>query len=176
VWFVLGTAHLRVLAAPLMLLVVAIPLPSALVTELTLPLQLAASRCAAGLLQLAGVAVVRDGNVLTLNYITLEVAEACSGMRSLVTLVALIAVYAVMCGATVRRTIFLLTAAVPVAIVGNGLRVAFTGLLAARLGDGAAKGFVHDATGWIAFVLMCAAIVLVHAAAARTVRFMEPAT
>ena len=97
-------------------------------------------------------------------------------MRSLVTLVALIAVYAVACEATLRRTILLLLAAVPVAIAGNGLRVAFTGLLAAQLGDGAAKGFVHDATGWVAFVLMCAAIVAVHAAAARTVRLMEPAT
>jgi exosortase len=175
VWFVLGTAHLRMLAAPLMLLVVAIPLPSALVTELTLPLQLAASRCAAGLLQLAGVAVVRDGNVLTLNYITLEVAEACSGMRSLVTLIALIGVYAAAYEATVKRTVFLLAAAIPVAIAGNGLRVAFTGLLAARLGEGAAKGVVHDATGWVAFVLMCAALVAVQAMLSRTVRRVEPA-
>jgi exosortase len=175
VWFAFGAAYLRMLAAPFMLLLVAIPLPSALVTELTLPLQLAASRCAEGLLQLAGVAVARDGNVLTLNYITLEVAEACSGMRSLVTLTALIAVYAATSEASVRRTVFLLIAAVPVAIAGNGLRVAFTGLLAARLGESAATGIVHDATGWVAFVLMCGAIVAVHAAVSRSARLTEHA-
>jgi exosortase len=113
--------------------------------------------------------------VLTLNYITLEVAEACSGMRSLVTLIALIGVYAAAYEATVKRTVFLLIAAVPVAIVGNGLRVAVTGVLAGRLGESAAKGAVHDATGWVAFVLMCAAIVGVHAALSRTVRRLDPA-
>jgi exosortase len=155
-WFIGGAAHLRILAAPLALSVVAIPLPSALVTEVTLPLQLLASQVAAGTLGLVGVPVVRDGNVLTLSYITLEVAQACSGMRSLVTLIALVAVYGAVRELPLRRVLLLAAATVPVALAGNGLRVAFTALLASRLGADAARGFVHDATGWVAFVLMCA--------------------
>jgi exosortase D (VPLPA-CTERM-specific) len=158
IWFMAGVAHLRALAAPLALCFVAIPLPSALVTEITMPLQLMASQCAAAILSLVGVPVVRDGNVLTLKYITLEVAQACSGMRSLVTLSALVAVYASMRELPLRRVALLAMATVPVALLGNGLRVAVTALLASRLGADAARGPVHDLTGWIAFILMAFAI------------------
>lgn len=174
-WFICGTAYVRALAVPLVLLLVAIPLPSAVVTEVTLPLQLAASKCAAALLGAIGIDVIRDGNVLTLNYITLEVAEACSGMRSLVTLLALVAVYWGVTGAPVRRALLLAAATVPVAIAGNGLRVAFTAVLASRLGEGAVGGIVHDATGFAAFILMCAALAAVHVVAARHLRTREAA-
>lgn len=172
-WFLCGPAHLRTLGAPLVLLAAALPLPSAVVTELTMPLQLAASRCAAGLITLAGVDVVRDGNVLTLSYITLEVAEACSGMRSLVTLVALVAVYWALAGATVGRFVLLAAATVPVALAGNGLRVAVTALLASRIGERAASGGVHDATGVAAFAAMCGMLVAVHVAATRLATWRE---
>jgi exosortase len=158
VLFLAGPHHVRALAAPLALLFVAIPLPSALVTELTMPLQLMASRCAALLLTGVGVPVVRDGNVLTLDYITLQVAEACSGMRSLVTLAALVAMYAAVRELPLRRFVILAAATVPVALVGNGLRVAVTAVLAAWIGAEATRGAVHDATGWVAFVLMAAAL------------------
>jgi len=174
-WFVCGSAHLRLLAVPLVLFLVSIPLPSAVVTELTMPLQLAASQCAAGLLDIAGVDVVRNGNVLTLNYITLEVAEACSGMRSAVTLLALVAVYWGIGGAPVRRVLMLAAATVPVAIAGNGLRVAFTAVLAGRMGEDAVRGVVHDATGFVAFVVMCLALAGVQALAMRRVRTLEAA-
>ncbi len=172
-WFICGTAHLRAMAVPLVLLLVSIPLPSAVVTELTLPLQLAASQCAAAILTAIGIDVIRDGNVLTLSYITLEVAEACSGMRSLVTLLALVAVYWGLTGASVKRALLLAAATVPVAIAGNGLRVAFTAVLASRIGEGAVRGMVHDATGFAAFVLMCAALAAVHVASTRHLRARE---
>jgi exosortase len=168
--FVCGTAHVRALAAPLVLCFAAIPLPSAVVTELTMPLQLAASQCAAGLLSTMGIDVVRDGNVLTLSYITLEVAEACSGMRSLVTLLALVAVYWGTCGASLRRALLLAAAVVPVSLAGNGLRVAATALLASRIGEDAVRGLVHDLTGFASFVVMCAALVAVHALTSRVTR------
>ena len=157
IWFVAGSTHLRKLAAPLALCVVAIPIPDALVTEATLPLQLVASRSAAALVSAAGVPVVRDGNVLALGSVTLEVAQACSGMRSLVTLLALVAVYAAFRELPLRRTALLALATVPVALTGNSLRVAATALLATTsLGANAARGLTHDLTGWAAFVLMCA--------------------
>jgi exosortase len=158
VLFVAGPRHVRVLTAPFALCFVAIPLPSALVTEITLPLQLMASQFAAAMLAGVGVSVVRDGNVLTLPSITLQVAEACSGMRSLVTLAALGAVYASIRELPLRRIAILAAATVPVALAGNGLRVAATALLAARIGPDATRGAIHDATGWVAFVLMALAL------------------
>ena len=167
VWFVGGAAHVRVLAAPLLLCVAAIPPPGALVTELTMPLQLAASQVAALLLGSLGMDVVRDGNVLTLSYITLEVAEACSGMRSVVTLLALVAVYGATSGAAIGRLLLLAIATLPVAIAGNGLRVAATAILASRLGEDATRGAVHDAVGFAAFAAMCGALAAVHLLAFR---------
>jgi exosortase len=156
-WFVAGGAHVRALAAPLALAVVAIPLPDAVVTEFTLPLQLVASQSAAAMLGVAGVPVVRDGNVLALGSVTLEVAQACSGMRSLVTLVALVAVYGAIRELPWRRIALLAVATIPVALAGNSLRIAVTALLATTsLGADAARGLIHDATGWAAFALMCA--------------------
>jgi exosortase len=153
-WFLAGPQYVRALAAPFALCFVAIPLPSAIVTEVTMPLQLMASQVAAAVLAGAGIPVVRDGNVLVLNYITLQVAEACSGMRSLVTLSALVAVYAAVRELPMRRIVLLAAITVPVALVGNGLRVAVTAMLAGPFGVAATRGVMHDATGWFAFVLM----------------------
>jgi exosortase len=157
-WFVCGPDRVRALYPALVLCLVAIPLPSAVVTELTMPLQLAASRCAEVILSAGGVDVVRDGNVLTLSYITLEVAEACSGMRSMATLLSMVAVYWAMAPTATSRVWLLAAAAVPVAIAGNALRVVATALLASRMGEQAAAGRVHDATGFLAFVVMCGAL------------------
>lgn len=155
-WFVAGGAYVRALAAPLALAVVAIPLPDAVVTEVTLPLQLVASQSAAAMLGMVGVPVARDGNVLALGSVTLEVAQACSGMRSLVTLLALVAVYGALRELPLRRVALLAAATIPVALVGNSLRIAVTALLATtNLGADAARGMIHDATGWAAFALMC---------------------
>jgi exosortase len=166
-WFVCGTAHVRTLAAPLILCLAAIPPPAALVTEMTMPLQLAASQLASGLLDAIGFEVLRDGNVLTLKHITLEVAEACSGMRSIVTLLALVAVYGGTLNPPPRRVLVLIAAVVPVALAGNALRVVATAVLASRLGDAAVRGFVHDATGFAAFAVMCTALAGIHLLASR---------
>ena len=157
-WFLAGLAYVRALAAPFALCFVAIPLPSAVVTEVTMPLQLMASQVAAAVLGGAGIPVVRDGNVLALSYVTLQVAEACSGMRSLVTLGALVAVYAAVREMPIRRIAFLGAMTVPVALVGNGLRIAVTAMLAGPFGVAATRGALHDATGWVAFVLMALAL------------------
>jgi exosortase len=100
---------------------------------------------------------VRDGNLLTLSNITLEVAEACSGMRSVVSLVSVAAVCAAVIPLSARRSAMLIVAAIPIAILGNGLRVAATGMLALSMGDAAVRGTVHELTGFVAFVAMCVA-------------------
>jgi exosortase len=167
-----GFAHVRALLAPLALLTLAIPLPAVIVTHLTLPLQLVASRVAAGTLWLAHVPVVRDGNLLTLPNITLEVAEACNGMRSVVSLVSVAAVCAALIPLSATRTVLVMAAAVPIAIVGNGFRVAATGLLALSMGEGAVSGTVHELTGFVAFVAMCiATLALLRITHGRTVEW-----
>ena len=159
-----GPAHLRLLAAPLGLLIVAIPLPAVIVTHVTMPLQLIASQVASGVLQALHVPVLREGNLLMLNRVTLEVADACSGLRSLVSLVSVAAVCGAFFSLSAGRVALLLAAAVPIAIIGNGLRVAATGLLSTVMGEAAARGLVHDLTGYAAFVVMCAAVVAVQMA------------
>lgn len=157
---VFGAAHLRLLLAPLALLMLAVPLPSSIVTSLTLPLQLVASQVASGVLDAGGVEVVRQGNLLVLREITLEVADACSGLRSLVSLISVAAMAGGLLSLGARRTLVLMMAAAPIAVVGNGLRVAATGFLTTWIGEAAVRGVLHDVTGYVAFGAMCAAIVL----------------
>lgn len=150
-----GVAHARTLLPSLALLALAIPLPAVIVTRLTLPLQLVASQIAAGVLSLAQVPVVRDGNLLTLPNITLEVAQACNGLRSVVSLVAVAAICGAVIPLSLRRTMLLVAGAIPIAVIGNGLRVAVTGLMTLSMGDRAVSGTVHEVTGFVAFVVMC---------------------
>ena len=154
-----GTRHLRLLAAPLGLVVLAIPLPAVIVTHATMPLQLIASQVAAGVLEACQISVQRQGNLLMLDRVTLEVADVCSGLRSLVSLISVTAVCAAFFSMSARRVALLMAAAIPVAIVGNGLRVAATGLLSTWMGEAAAQGFIHDLTGYVAFAAMFAIIV-----------------
>ncbi len=157
----LGTAHARALAAPMVLLALAIPLPAVVVTQLTLPLQLVASRVAEGVLGVGGVEVTRAGNLLALRHITLEVAEACSGLRSVVSLVAVAAVCGAVMSLSAWRTIMLVACAIPIAVIGNGFRVAATGFLATWFGEVAVKGLIHELTGFVAFLGMCALMLAV---------------
>jgi exosortase len=143
----------RVVAAPLVFLLLAVPLPTLLVNTITLPMQLVASRVAESALTLAAVPVFRDGNVLMLPSTTLEVAEACSGLRSLVSLGAVAAVLAWAGERCAWRRAVLLLLAVPVAIAMNGLRIAATAIACETWGPQVASGGWHTFTGWITFVV-----------------------
>jgi exosortase len=158
VWFLAGRAAFRVVAAPLVFLLIAIPLPELVVNTITLPLQLVASRIAETTLMAASVPVFRDGNVLMLPSTTLEVAQACSGLRSLISLAAVAALLGWITEPTWPRRAALIASAVPIAIAMNGLRVAATGLACEAWGRRAASGSWHEATGWITFVASLALI------------------
>jgi exosortase len=151
-----GSQHLRILLAPIGLLLLAIPLPAVVATTLTLPLQLIASQVAAGLLQIVQIPVTRAGNLLALPNITLEVAEACSGLRSVQSLVSVAAVCAAIVPLSASRGLLMMGAAIPIAVVGNGFRVAATGVLTTWIGEAAVRGTFHELTGFVAFVAMCA--------------------
>jgi len=150
-WLIAGPRAVRVVAAPLVFALVAIPLPALIVNAVTLPLQIVASRLAESTLMLAGVPVFRDGNVLELPSATLEVAEACSGLRSLVSLTGVgVLVAWTVYGRAWKRTA-LITAALPIAIVMNGFRIAATGIACEVWGRAAASGGWHTFTGWVTF-------------------------
>jgi exosortase len=151
--FILGYAYVRVLALPLAFLLFMVPLPALVWNAVAFPLQLLASQLAVALLQGVGVPALREGNVILLPNISLEVVEACSGLRSLVSLGALSVLLAVLSLRGYGSRIALVLSSVLVAVVANGARVAITGVLADRWGPQLAQGFLHLFSGWVVFVV-----------------------
>lgn len=153
VLYLYGWRHLKILAFPIAFLVLMIPIPTILFNKITFPLQLVASRFGEAALTAVGIPVLREGNVITLSNMSLEVAEACSGIRSLVSLLT----FAIVLGYLADRRLWTRTviavASVPVAIVANGIRVAATGIAAYRFGPEAAEGLIHTFSGWLVFVV-----------------------
>lgn len=158
IWFLAGARAARAMAPPLAFLLIAIPLPALVVNAVTLPLQLVASRLGEATLGAAGVPVFRDGNLLELPSTTLEVAEACSGLRSIVSLAAIGGLLAWTERRWARR-VLLVAATLPIAIVMNGLRIAVTGLACEAWGPRAAAGPWHTFSGWVTFLLSVLALV-----------------
>ena len=130
-----------------------IPVPAIIFNQIAFPLQILASRFGELALTLAGVPVLREGNVIVLSNTTLEVAEACSGIRSLVSLLTLAIVYGYVMDRRAWARVTLALASIPVAIVTNGMRVAGTGIAAHYVGPQAAEGFFHEFSGWLVFVV-----------------------
>lgn len=150
--FFAGPRHLRLMAFPLALLALSIPLPALLQLRITLPLQLLASAGAeAGLTALA-IPVLREGNVLVLATGTLQVAEACSGIRSLVSLVAVALVVAQASDRRMGARVAIVAAAIPIAVAINAIRVLITALVAERFGTAVATGAAHEVIGWLLFI------------------------
>jgi exosortase len=158
--FLFGWRHLRLLAFPIALIVLAIPIPTVLMTQLLLSLQLWASRIAEETLWVTNVPVLREGNVLVLPNASLEVAEACSGIRSLMALVTVGLVVARFTGGGWMPRTAVVLSAIPIAVLLNGLRVAATALIVRSYGVAAMTSFLHELIGWVmfvvAFVLMAA--------------------
>jgi exosortase len=161
VLFVLGWQACRILALPLAFLLLMIPLPALIFNQIAFPLQLLASRVGETTLAALGIPVLREGNVIILAHTTLEVAEACSGIRSLISLLTLGIVYGYFMDPRggIRTAIALST--IPIAIVANGGRVAGTGVAAHYYGPEAAQGFFHTFSGWIVFVFAFVLLLMV---------------
>jgi exosortase len=171
-----GWRLLRLLLVPLGLLVLAIPIPAIIFNKIAFPLQLFASRCAVWTMRLFDIPVLRQGNVIELmpkgarETKKLEVVEACSGIRSLMTLVTLAVVFAYFTrprdndgdgGNLLQRvksygfwrSVILVVSAVPIAILTNALRVSGTGVLAHYYGTQVADGFFHSFSGWVVYIV-----------------------
>lgn len=158
VGFVWGRTHLRLLAFPLAFLLFMIPLPAILFNQITLPLQFVASSLGETLIRGAGIPVLREGNVLQLANVNLEVVEACSGIRSLVSLTMVAVVLAFWRRGGWWAAGVIVAAAVPVAIFTNACRIAGTAFASTWLGPAAADGFFHAFTGVVLFGTAFAAL------------------
>lgn len=158
-----GWKMFRELLLPWGLLFLAIPLPAIIFNQISMPLQFGASRMASGLLSFVGLPVLREGNIIVLSTITLDVAEACSGLRSLMALIALAAIYGCIFEQKVWRRWVLVIAAIPIAIIANAIRIMGTGLLGVYWGPQGAEGFFHLFSGMVIFLCSLLLLFGVHA-------------
>jgi exosortase len=160
--FLAGWKVLRVASFPLGFLIFMIPIPAIIYNQITFPMQLLASRLASSWLELVQVPVLRNGNILVLSSYSLEVVEACSGIRSLMTLVSLAVAYGYLAEPRLWVRCVLALLMVPSAIVTNAIRVVIIGILAHRFGPATAEGFLHEFSGWLVFLSALGLLLLFH--------------
>jgi exosortase len=161
VWFLGGVPVLKKLAFPLALLFLMIPIPGVVFNQLTFRLQLLASQLADSSLEFLSVPVVREGNILDLPNMHLQIVEACSGIRSLLTLTFLSLVYGYFFEERLWARVVLFLSTIPIAIVANAGRVTATGILS-QIKPELAEGFFHESTGWILFTISLVLLILFH--------------
>ena len=161
VLFLGGTRVLKILAFPLFLLIFLFPIPAIIYARITLPLQIFASTVAETVLNLVGIPVLRDGNVLELASQRLSVVEACSGIRSLLSLAFLALIYAYAFDRKIWMRWLLVAATIPIAIAANATRVTLTGVLSEYRTD-LAQGFLHLLEGWVLFMVALLLLVVFH--------------
>lgn len=148
-----GWAILRALALPVGFLLFMVPLPYIVYDAVAFPLKLMVAKFSVFSLKMLGIVVWRDGNIIRFPQTVLEVADACSGLRSLMSLLALAVAYAFISQTSnLKRTVLVLSA-IPIAIFTNMVRVIVTGILAQYYGAAAAEGFFHEFAGFVVFAV-----------------------
>ncbi|HWO29085.1 MAG TPA: exosortase A [Candidatus Acidoferrum sp.] len=158
----LGWTFFRALMFPWAFLLLMIPVPAIVFNQITFPLQLLASKVASTTLPWMGVPVLREGNVIVLPAMALEVAEACSGIRSLMSLTTLAVIYGYVMERKVGVRVLLAVASIPIAVAANSLRIVGTGLLVQYWDPEKAQGFFHEFSGWLIFVISLVMLYLLH--------------
>jgi len=166
----LGWKLFRAVFFPWAFLVMMIPIPTIVLNQITFPMQLLASQVAAAVLPVFGVPVLREGNVINLAAMPLEVAEACSGIRSLMSLVALAIIYGYLLEKRLWVRWVLALAAVPITVVANDVRIIGTGLLVQYWNPEAAEGYFHSSWGLITFLISLFMFYALH----QFIRFVFP--
>lgn len=158
----LGWSFFRATLFPWIFLLLMIPIPVIIFNQITFPLQLQASKVAAHVLPWLGVPILREGNVINLPSMALEVAEACSGIRSLMSLITLAIIYGYLLEKRLWVRWVLALASVPIAIAANSIRIIGTGLLVQYWDADKAEGYFHASWGWIIFVVSLLMLYAVH--------------
>ncbi len=170
VLFLFGWRALGVMLFPIAFLLLMVPIPAIIFNQITFPMQLVASRSAEMGLSALQIPVLREGNVIHLANTSLEVAEACSGIRSLISLVTLGIIYGYFMEQRQWIRVYIGLATIPVAIIANGFRVAGTGAAAHYIGPETAQGFFHTFSGWLVFV---SSVIMLFAEHQLVIRFVQ---
>jgi exosortase len=160
--FHFGSQILRAVAFPLGFLVFMVPLPGVVFYAVTFPLQRLAAEQAAWILDMMGIPVLLDGNIIHLAQMSLGVTEACSGIRSLISLFAGAAAWAYLLIPGGWSTTIFIAATVPITILANAVRVVLTGLIGQQFGVEYATGFFHEFAGWIIYIFAFLCLLAVH--------------
>lgn len=157
-----GWTFFRAIFFPWAFLLLMIPIPTLVFNQITFPLQLLASRAAADVLPLLGVPVLREGNVINLPSMALNVAEACSGIRSLMSLACLAIIYGYLMERRIAVRWALALVSIPIAVAANSARIVGTGLVVHYWDPEKAQGFYHTFEGWLVFVVCLLLLYFAH--------------
>ena len=151
VLYFFGKEVFKVVLLPLGYLVFMVPLPYIVYDSIAFPLKLFVAKYSVLFLKTIGISVWREGNIIMLSNTVLEVADACSGIRSLMSLLALSVAFAYFSQNSTIKKVIVISSAIPIAIFANGIRVIVTGILAQYWGAQAAEGFFHEFAGLAVF-------------------------
>ncbi len=154
------TCAAREIAFPFSYLLTGIPLPVFFYSALSGQLQLWSSVLGVGCLQFVGVTAFREGNIIDLGPVQLQVAEACSGIRYLFPLTSLALLCAYLFRDRTWKRILLVLSALPISVLVNGLRIGIVGILVEYYGPQAAEGFLHLFEGWVLFMATLGLLIL----------------
>lgn len=157
-----GWKYFRAVIFAWLFLFLMVPPPDLIMNMVTMPLQFLASDLATFFLRVFGVPVLESGNVLQLSNMSLEVVEACSGIRSLISLVTLAIIYGYLLEESYVLRAVLAVAALPIAVLANGLRIMGTGITGLYWDPDKAQGFFHEFSGWVIFILSLIALFVLH--------------
>lgn len=157
-----GWRRLRALRFPLCFLLLMIPWPTVTYIQTTLPLEFLSSKLAAAALRVVHIPVFREGNLLVLSNYTLQVAEACSGIRSLVSLITVAVAYSYLMEKKVSIRVALVVLMVPIAVVSNAFRIFGTGVLTTEISPSLAHGFFHEFSGGLIFLSAVCLMLMTH--------------
>jgi exosortase len=171
VWTLGGNVMLRKLAFPLFLLFFMLPIPAVIYSAATFKLQILASQLADGALTVLSVPVLREGNVLELPNQRLSVVDACSGIRSLLSLTFLSLVYGYFFESKTWVRVVLFFSTIPIAIIANASRVTITGIMTQVKAE-LAEGFFHEAEGWVIFMVALVILIVWHQILVRGANFV----
>jgi len=157
-WTHAGWKKLKIMAFPLFVSLFLFPLPNFLNTKLTFNLKLISSEIGIRMIQLFGMSAYREGNIIDLGFTQLQVVDACSGLRYLIPLFLMGILMAFFYRAALWKRIIIALSTIPLSIITNSLRIAFTAFLYPSMGAAAAEGFFHDFSGWAIFMVCFGAL------------------
>ena len=170
VWSTLGMENLKTVLFPIFFLIFMIPVPDSILNLVSLPLQLIATDISALIIRSASIPVYQEGNLLYFTHAQLEVAEACSGIQSIMALTMLSVILVYISNMKKVKCLILILSAIPIAFAANVMRVSATGIIAHFYGDGIARSFLHDISGIVVFLIGLLALFTLYKILSRSIQ------